>query len=322
MAPILPEYLLKKSDGNMRRVGFEIEFSGLTFDQCLSLLAREPGGHVDRDSEVEATIKNERLGDFHLELDWQFLKDQAKQEENDNELISLAADLASKVVPIELVCPPIDIDNLDSLQATIDALRAAGAKGTDDSFLNAFGVHINVDIPDLEAKTIIRYLKAYCVLQDYLVDAHAIDLSRKLLPYVDLYDESYIRTVLDYEDPDTDKLIQDYIEFNPTRNRALDMLPIFSTIDETFIQSKLDDPRIQARPAFHYRMPNCRIEDPSWNFETDWRIWCLVDVIANDRDSLSFLASEYSKWLDGQHASNGSNWAEFIKDWMDKHLQE
>jgi len=322
MTQFLPEKLLYKSDGKIRRVGFEIEFSGLTFDRCLSILAREPGGNISRDSEVEATIKNKDLGDFHLELDWQFLKNQARQDEKDSELISFVADVASTVVPLELVCPPIAIDNIDTLQAAIDALRQGGAKGTDDSFLYAFGVHINTDIPDLEAGTIARYLKAYCVLQDYLVEAHAIDASRKLSPYVDLYKEPYIRTVLAYEDTDTDELMRDYLDFNPTRNRALDMLPIFSTIDEAFVQDTLDDPRIQARPAFHYRMPNCHIERPSWYFETDWRIWCLIERIANDAEALSVLVNEYRGRLRADQFATDSNWAEFVKQWIDNNVHE
>lgn len=33
MTQFMPESLLYKTDGNLRRVGFEIEFSGLTFDK-------------------------------------------------------------------------------------------------------------------------------------------------------------------------------------------------------------------------------------------------------------------------------------------------
>lgn len=316
------ESILYKSNGDIRRVGFEIEFSGLTFQRCLDVLQEELGNDVFRDSQVEATIRHAELGDFDLELDWQFLKTHARENEPDSELIRLVADIASTVVPLELVCPPIPIDRIESLRNPIAALRKAGAKGTDDSFFYAFGVHINTELPDLEAATIIRYLQAYCVLQDYLVDAHAIDTSRKLSPYVDLYKEPYIRKVLDYRDENTDTLKRDYVRFNPTRNRALDMLPLFAHLDAVFIQNELDDPRIKGRPAFHYRMPNCHIERPSWSLETDWRIWCVVEKVANDTEALSFLIKEYQSRLRADQFATDSNWAMFVKQWIANHIHD
>jgi len=258
----IPEKTRYKSDGTPRRVGFEVEFSGLTFDQCLATVADHLGDQVSRTSQIEATVRNDRLGEFKLELDWQFLKDRARENAEKHELIKLVADVASSVVPVELICPPIEFDDIGALDDVVGALRLMGARGTDDSFFYAFGLHINADIPDLEAGTICRYLKAYCVLQEYLVTAHAIDTSRRLSPYVNLFKDPYIREVMGYEAPAIHRIISDYLAHNPTRNRALDMLPIFAAIDGELIDRTLADPRIKARFAFHYRMPNCHIERP------------------------------------------------------------
>lgn len=311
-----------KSDGTIRRVGFEIEFAGLTLDRCIDIVREHLGDEISRRSQVEATITNHTLGDFTLELDWQFLKDQARETASDSELIKLVADLAGTVVPLELICPPIPADKIDSLDSTIEALRNAGAKGTDESFLYAFGVHINTDIPDLEADTITRYLKAYCILQDYLVQAHAINTMRRIFPYVDLYKEPYIRKVLAYKDPGIDELITDYLNFNPTRNRALDMLPIFATIDESRIQASLDDPRIKSRPALHYRMPNCHIERPNWSLKTDWAIWCQIETLANDSTGLASLTEEYGNRLKADQFATDSDWAEYIQNWIKNRLYD
>ncbi|MEX2489904.1 MAG: amidoligase family protein [Pseudomonadales bacterium] len=309
-----------KSDGTIRQVGFEIEFSGLTFDQCIEIVADKLGDKVSRRSHIEAIITNNALGDFTLELDWQFLKDQARETGSDNEFIKVIAELAGTVVPLELVCPPIAVNEISALDDTIDALRSAGAKGTDDSFLYAFGVHINTDIPDLEAETITRYLKAYCVLQDYLVQAHSVNTMRRIFPYVDLYKEPYIRQVLTYETPGIGELITDYLNHNPTRNRAFDMLPIFACIDEKRIQKELDDPRIKSRPAFHYRMPNCHIEQPSWSLQTDWKIWCQLEMLADDSTALNEVTNEYRQRLKAGQFITDSNWAQYIQNWMTSYI--
>lgn len=309
-----------KSDGTIRRVGFEIEFSGLTFDHCIDIIQEHLGDEVSRKSQVEAIITNHSMGDFVLELDWQFLKDHARETASDSELIKFVADLAGTVVPLELICPPIPVNQIHSLDSSIDALRKAGAKGTDDSFLYAFGVHINTDVPDLEPDTIARYLKAYCVLQDYLVHAHDIDTMRRISPYVDVYKAPYISKVLAYEQPTISELITDYLDYNPTRNRALDMLPMFASIDEAQVRDVLDDPRIKSRPAFHYRMPNCHIERPSWSLQTDWSIWCYIEMLANDSTELATLVDEYKSHLKADPFATDFDWVQYVKNWVTTYL--
>lgn len=309
-----------KSDGTIRRVGFEIEFSGLTLDRCIDIIHEHLGDEISRRSQVEAIITNHSLGDFALELDWQFLKDQARETASNNELIKFVADLAGTVVPLELISPPFPVNQIHILDNTIDALRDAGAKGTDDSLLYAFGVHINVDIPDLEADTITRYLKAYCVLQDYLAHVHAVNAMRRISPYVDMYKAPYINKVLAYEQPAISELITDYLNYNPTRNRALDMLPIFTSIDEAQVRRILDDPRIKSRPAFHYRMPNCHIERPSWSLQTDWNIWCHIEMLANDSTELATLVDEYRSHLMADQFATDFDWVQYVKNWVTNYL--
>ena len=67
------------------------------------------------------------------------------------------------------------------------------------------------------------------VLYDWLVDVSDIDVSRKLSAFIDPFPIEYraLVTSPDYA-PDLDRLIGDYLDANPTRNRALDMLPMFA----------------------------------------------------------------------------------------------
>ncbi|MEX0943900.1 MAG: amidoligase family protein [Pseudomonadales bacterium] len=310
---LLPPALSTTTDGRPRHVGFEIEFGGLTFESCLDALRASIGRDVTHISPVEATIVHPDFGEFTLELDWQFLKQQAKADLIEDDVVKTIASVAGTVVPLELVFPPIDVTQLDQTNEIVESLIDAGATGTDESFLFAFGVHINTEIPELRAPCIVRYLKAYCILQDYLVEAHGVNAARRISPYVDLYPPGYLARVLGYSRPDMDTVITDYLQMNATRNRALDMLPLFSTIDEEKIRARVPDNRIKKRPAFHYRLPNCDIGTRDWSLITEWNRWCLIEVLANDEDQLQALATEYQKRLRADRFSTDARWLDYIR---------
>lgn len=311
----LPESLLRRSDGGLRRVGFEIEFGGLTFDDCLAQLSRALGGSVDRASAIEAKIAHPEFGDFELELDWQFLKEQAREAYMQDDVMKIIGDIAGTVVPLEVVFPPIDANRLDITNDIVKVLHDAGASGTHSSPLYAFGVHINTELPDLEASTLTRYLKAYALLQQWLIRAHSVDSSRRISPYVDPYKRRYLNLVIDYDSPDVSQILGDYLEHNATRNRALDMLPIFSMIDADRVQRAVQDSRVNARPAFHYRMPNCDIGNPDWSLITEWNRWCVVEQLAAS-DELETLADRHRHWRTAEIFPNESHWLQTIDDWI------
>lgn len=316
----LPEHLTRNRQGDPRRVGFEIEFGGLSFEQCLDVLAKTIGPKIEATSAVESTIEHPEFGDFTLELDWQFLKEQAKDGRFEEDVIKRVADIAGLVVPLELVFPPIAFDRIDETDEIVTALREAGASGTAESPLYAFGVHINAEIPATDARNIVNYLQAYCILQDYLIEAHSIDASRRLSPYVDPYSPRYVELVLNYDAPELTPVIDDYLRLNPTRNRALDMLPMFAEVDRERVLEAVPDHRIKARPAFHYRMPNCDIGNPGWSLMSEWRVWCLIEVLANDSDELPRLTHEYRQRFKADQFSTDARWIDYIKGWADKRL--
>lgn len=312
---MLPEELHRKADGELRRVGFEIEFGGLTFDSCLATLDGVIPGPVERVSPIEATIDHEAFGKFELELDWQFLKDQAREDNIQEDWMKLIGDIAGTVVPLEVVFPPIEVDRLEETNEIIRALREAGASGTHDSPLYAFGVHINPELPDLESGTLARYLKAFALLQRWLMRAHGIDSSRRISPYVDPYKRKYLNLVIDYDDPGIERILEDYLEHNPTRNRGLDLLPLLSVINAERVQKAVDDDRVKARPTFHYRMPNCDVGNSTWTLMTEWNRWCVVELLANS-DDLEALAGRYRKWRDGEMFPSDGDWLAIVDEWV------
>ncbi|MDZ7685103.1 MAG: amidoligase family protein [Gammaproteobacteria bacterium] len=78
-------------------------------------------------------INHPEFGKFELELDWQFLKDQAREDYIQADVMKLIGDIAGTVVPLELVFPPIDVTRVDETDEIIKALRDAGASGTHES---------------------------------------------------------------------------------------------------------------------------------------------------------------------------------------------
>ncbi|RLQ21779.1 hypothetical protein DWB85_10855 [Seongchinamella sediminis] len=287
--------------GEPRRVGFELEFSGLSLDEVCAALAQSLGGDVQQLSRMESVVSVDELGDFNVELDWQLGKVIARQRQQDGKgtddddlLMDWIRDIASEIVPAEVVCPPIPLPALDQLEPMTAALREAGAVGTHGAPYYAFGVHINPELPDLEAATIVAYLQAFCLAQKWLVKAHKVDLSRRITPYIDLYPDRYVARVLAYDqDTSLAQVMADYLEHNPSRNRALDLLPLFRYLDEERLVAAIDDERIKARPTFHYRLPNCSIERADWSLSQSWNIWCVIESLAHNSELVASMAQQW-----------------------------
>lgn len=308
------------NDGNPRRVGFELEFSGISLDAAVAALQGTLGGRVLSRTPAEVLFQSDALGMFHVELDWAFLKMQAArstvQGKQGDEWLDLLSQAAALFVPVEVVCPPIPLTELAALDPLLDALRDAGAVGTDESLLSAYGVHINVEAPHLDAPTLFAYLRAFSLLQWWLVEAHDVDITRRVSPYVDLYPEAYLKRLFTRSAAAMDDIFEDYLEHNPSRNRALDMLPLLAQIDDGRVRAAVGDMKVTARPAFHYRLPDCHIDHPGWDLSGTWNIWCVVERLAAREDYLRTLSRAF---LDADRPILGvsrSDWVEFIDTWL------
>lgn len=201
----------------------------------------------------------------------------------------------------------------------IDTLRKAGAVGTEESLIAAYGVHIAAELPALDAHTIGRYLRAFCLLQWWLIDKHDVDPMRRLTPYIDPYPEAYLKQTVALESPSMDELFENYFTHNPTRNRALDLLPLLAEIDEARVRARIDDPRIKARPTFHYRLPNCNIEQEDWTLAKSWNVWCTVERLAEKADSLNELSEAFLATDRPVIGLQRSAWVEHMERWLQDH---
>jgi hypothetical protein len=263
-------------------------------------------------------VRVDALGDFSIEIDWEFLKRNAREsvEGTHKEWVKPLSEAAPLLVPIEVVAPPIPLDRLERLDHMVAALREAGAQGTDESLIAAYGVHINPEVPAATPEVIHRYLRAFALLQWWLMDAHDLDPMRRITPYINPWPEAYLLEVLSLIAPGAEQLIDSYLAHNPTRNRALDMLPLFAHIDAARVQRTVDDPRVKSRPTFHYRLPNCRIEQSDWSLARSWHLWCTVETLAWDDAALDGLSAEF---LAAQRPLIGvahAAWIETVSQWL------
>ena len=318
------------AEGKLRRVGVELEFAGLTPTTIVDAIIGIFGGDGERITRFEYVIRNTVAGDFILELDANLLKSIAKKEQQyqwpvdslEGMSIDLLSQAGEKLVPWEVVSPPIPMASLGEMNTLVESLRNLGALGTRHSFVYAFGLHLNQELPDTSCDTLLRYFRSYLCLYDWIAKREKIDLSRKLTFYIEHFSLDYIKHVIqpDYA-PNLEQLIDDYLSFNPTRNRSLDLLPLFSYLDKKRVRRLINDPRIKARPTFHYRLPNCDIDNPQWNLQLPWSLWIQVESLANDPERLKAACNDYFRAVQRFTYSLDDHWLQRVERYLDNNYQ-
>ena len=277
------------SSGQLRKAGFEFEFGNLPIVETARALQQALGGELDIKTPFETVLHGSILGRLKIERDANILKsvkyrrwlESIGVEFTPGSIahgIETNIDNASRVlIPCEVVTDPIPLDQLDRLDTLIETLHGLGAEGTQDSLIYAFGLHINPSIPDDSAPTLQRYIQSFLLLYTWIIDSSEIDITRRFLTkYIDPFPQDYMELLLDNNyHPKLDGLMADYLEFNPTRNRALDMLPILCDIDRELVMKHLDEDErelVKGRPAFHYRLPDCKLNVPGWTASPAWNL--------------------------------------------------
>lgn len=306
------------ADGEPRRIGIEIEMGGLELDRLASITADHFGLSVEASGRYERQLQGDPAGEWLVELDFNLLKEMGRETRSADVLLDdlrntaeqMLGRAAEYVVPMELVSPPLPMTRLGEVEDLVQKLRAAGALGSSDNFIYAFGMQFNPEVPDTKATTLTAYMQAFMCLYDWLVKRAEINMTRRLTTYVDPFPLSYVRRVVSptYQ-PSLDELIDDYLTDNPTRNRALDWLPLFAHLDPERVARFTQDPLIKPRPTLHYRLPNCEIHRPDWGLSRDWHDWLAVERLAADPERLRACCKAFSVYL-GQ--SSVQRW---LDDW-------
>lgn len=313
-------------EGTPRRIGVEIEFAAVGAGTVSRRISHLFGGDYRCEDPHRYYIDATSLGDFVVELDTQYAHGapgapptsssglQGLLSSFSKSMREIYGDIGSLVIPYEIVCPPVEISKLAELEAIIKVLREEGAQGTRDNLLHAFGVQLNPEIATRDPAWILGVLKAEILLSEWLRSIISIDMARRLMAFADPFPQSYTHLILrdDYW-PDTDKLIDDYLEHNPTRNREVDMLPLFSWLDKDRVRAKVSDKLVKARPTFHYRLPDANINEARWSLSLEWNRWCVVERLAEDREVLGEMGTAY---IENETSIFSEDWAVCCTEWL------
>ena len=298
--------VITDSSGAPRRAGFEFEFGNLPIVETAKALQKSLGGELDIKSPFEAVLQGSLLGKLKIERDAEILKSTRYRSWLESLGVKFSPgtvahgietniDNASRgLIPCEVVTEPIPLQDLDKLDILIDTLNRLGAEGTQESLIYAFGLHINPSIPDNSSATLRRYIQAFLLLYTWIIDSSEIDVTRRFLTkYIDPFPQDYMELTLDNSySPDGTALVEDYLTHNPTRNRALDMLPILFELDADRVLAGINEDErklVKGRPAFHYRLPDCKINEAGWSAAAAWNRWVYVETLAADAELLQEL---------------------------------
>jgi hypothetical protein len=323
--------ITQNASGEERRVGYEFEFTGVEMDEASEIIKSLYGGEIHQISTYEYEVKETDLGSFKLELDAQLLRDKKYEKVLKTLGIDLSKlksidsiedslkEMASSVVPFEIITPPIPISKMNELNRLVDELRRHKVKGTGSSFIYAFGLHLNPEIPDSSAESLLNHLRAYVMLDPWIRKDAKINLSRRITPYINEYEDKYILYILNpgYE-PTLEELITDYFKFKNSRNRPLDMLPVFMHLNEELTSSLIKDELTSSRPTFHYRLPNCSLEDKSWSLSDEWNRWVMVEKMASDKQELNQYSRAWLKMKRKTLIRFETKWIKLIIRWADE----
>lgn len=292
-----------------RNVGFEIEYAGLPLARAAELVQSHFGGKIEERDSFAIEVNDTQLGDFLLELDaipLQKLAEKTRKLEAEKEPADFFDDMSirlgqtlteagAKFAPLEIVAPPILISDISKLQALCDAMRENGAEDTKGSFYYAFGLHINPEAVSLEVDSIVRHMQSFLLLAPWLKQLHQVDITRRLTSFIDPFPRSYHQLLLanDYS-PDLNQFIQDYHAHNPTRSRALDMLPLLAHLDKKRMRELYGaDEKINPRPTYHYRLPNSELADPNWTLQKEFDRWLQVERLVQDEECFAQLMTAW-----------------------------
>lgn len=289
-----------------RKIGVEVEFSNLSLDKCSKIITELFGGEIIKNSRYDYEVKKTSLGDFKLELDAKLLKKLvlnptyskiSKLFGQDDELSQLVDKTASFLIPYEVVAPPVTISELDKIDLLVDKLRLNGALGTTHAFQYAFGVHLNVEPLHMDIKSILKTFQAFLFIQHWLERQMEVDITRKFSPFIENFDKEFLLYITkpSYK-PNKEHFIKDYIYFNPSRNRVLDMLPLLAYLDRDIVRAKLPKEKINIRPTFHFRMPNSKIDLFRWNIKSEFQLWEIVEKLSQNDRVFKELQNEFIKF--------------------------
>jgi hypothetical protein len=168
-------------------------------------------------------------------------------------------------------------------------------------------------------------MQSFLLLTDWIIEDSGIDFSRRFFTnFIDPFQNSFVEKVLEIKyEPSVETFIDDYLEFNPTRNRALDMLPVLCEIDKDRVLAgikKEERSLVNGRPAFHYRLPDCRLGDNKWSIADEWNRWWYVETFSSKNELRAELIDLWNKNNKGLMMTRKKQWIDTVKKFLNLNI--
>jgi hypothetical protein len=260
-----------------RRIGIEIKFAGIAPQDAAETVAASTNGLSLQTAGDRFRVEGGLIDVIELRIE-PVGRDGAAWN-------GLASDLhpAEAVPVIELVTDPVPYRRLQQFNLAVDALRRAGARNTAACGLDAFGTHLNIEIAGEGVEWLTRVMKSYALAERWLRPQLLPAGSRRIMSRVVPWSSEYVDLLLaPHYWPSLDGLIDDYVEYNPSAYRDLDLLPLFASLDAERIAAADLGFDVLPRQAFHFRLPDTRIAEDGWSPVIPWNLWVRVEALAED----------------------------------------
>lgn len=295
------------TQGSLRRIGIEIEFGGLSEHAAARVAQDCLGGELKQFSEHELRLTGSALAELKIYLDTSF-------RDASSTIARIGTNIARRVVPVEIVTEPLQPEQLPLCDALRDALRTAGAIGTRNGPSLGFGLHLNPATTGGTAADILPVVRAFALLEDWLRHADPINLTRRVLPFAHPYPAAFVDEIAEHGAGwSLDALLDSYLSHNPTRNRGLDLLPIIAELAPERLEPVRNKVgKVSARPAFHYRLPDSRVDEEDWSVAYEVNRWVMIERVASDAALSAQLAED---WLAHRAAltTTRANWRDHVE---------
>ncbi|MBS7700499.1 MULTISPECIES: amidoligase family protein [unclassified Chelatococcus] len=274
-----------------REVG--VEFTRISPRSAALALAKAFSGEVMEEDPYAFSVHTETFGRLRVELDVRHVH--ARRADNPWPWLhpwitrSLGR-LLSPFVPRELVTDPLPTAKLPEIDRAVRILHQAGAGGHGFTPFGGLGLHFNVVPRCLDAKSVLSLLQAFLTLEPDLRHAHGYSCPQAAFA-PPRFPPAYVRRVLAPEyAPTLRTLCDDYVEANPTRKRALDLLPLLLHLFPCDVAGRIYG-KVAPRPALHYRLPLAYVGRGGWSIADAWNLWIEVEKLAQNPDRLGRFAT-------------------------------
>ena len=271
--------------GEQAAVGVELEFTRLGARAAGDALRRSLGGVLEIEDRHAVHLRGSEIGDLSIEIDLRHAHPHRDSTGVWPRLgprgAAVLGTLASPFAPREIIFPPRPPQRLGDIDRAVEILRRAGARGDGSATFDTLGLHFNIAAHRLDVATIRRTTLTFARRDAAMRARIAGDDPQLMARLAPPYPRRYVDRLRSADAGQSiAEFTDDYLAFNPTRRRALDLLPLLLHLDAPRIRAALPREKIAARPVYHWRLPVARVERPGWTVLDDWNDWIELDAAA------------------------------------------